>query len=171
MYKLQIKYTHKMKRIFTVIVLFLTLLSCKKTSSPACPYTDSPKTATAAEIAALQAYINANALPATQHSSGIFYTINTSGTATSVGLCSTVYVRYIGRLLSTGAVFENKSTTTVSFTLGEVITGWQKGIPLVGKTGTITLYIPPSLAYGASAAGTIPANSYLIFDVQLIDVQ
>ena len=60
--------------------------------------------------------------------------------------------------------------------LGELIPGWQKGIPLIKKGGEVKLYIPPSLGYGSqnvTSGGVVvvPANSILIFDVQLADVQ
>jgi FKBP-type peptidyl-prolyl cis-trans isomerase FkpA len=54
--------------------------------------------------------------------------------------------------------------------LGQLIVGWQKGLPLISSGGKITLYIPPSLGYGSAAAGSIPANSILIFDIELISV-
>lgn len=52
-----------------------------------------------------------------------------------------------------------------------MIPGWEEGIKLVGKGGKIKLIIPPSLAYGAVPVGTIPANSTLIFDVEMLDIQ
>jgi FKBP-type peptidyl-prolyl cis-trans isomerase len=48
--------------------------------------------------------------------------------------------------------------------------GWQYGLPLIKPGGKILLYLPPSLGYGSSPVGTIPANSVLIFEVQLVSV-
>ncbi|HEY8688210.1 MAG TPA: FKBP-type peptidyl-prolyl cis-trans isomerase, partial [Chitinophagaceae bacterium] len=84
-------------------------------------------------------------------------------------------VTYAGRSTS-GAVFDptpgsGLNHRTATFTLGQVIVGWQKGLPLIRAGGMITLYIPPSLGYGSSPFGSIPANSILIFDIELIDVQ
>ncbi|HAD33478.1 MAG TPA: FKBP-type peptidylprolyl isomerase, partial [Chitinophagaceae bacterium] len=56
----------------------------------------------------------------------------------------------------------------VSFGLDGLIVGWQEGIPLIGAGGKIKLYLPPSLAYGSNANGNIPANSSLIFDIDLL---
>ena len=85
-------------------------------------------------------------------------------------VCNRVTVRYSGRLTS-GAVFDS-NLTGISFTLGQLIVGWQKGIPLIRPGGKITLYVPPSLGYGAAGAPpTIPANAYLIFDIDLVAVQ
>ena len=48
--------------------------------------------------------------------------------------------------------------------------GWQAAIPLIAPGGSITLYLPSSLAYGARAQNGTPANSILIFKIDLIRV-
>ncbi|MFZ6741705.1 FKBP-type peptidyl-prolyl cis-trans isomerase [Undibacterium sp. JH2W] len=62
-----------------------------------------------------------------------------------------------------------------SFTVGagRVIKGWEQGVAGMKVGGKRTLIIPPELAYGAAGAGNglIPPNSYLIFDIELLDVK
>lgn len=86
----------------------------------------------------------------------------------------TVLVHYTGKLPD-GTVFDSsvERGQPFSFTLGEgmVIPGWEQGIEGMMVGGKRTLTIPPRLAYGERGVpGTIPPQSTLIFDVELIEV-
>lgn len=54
---------------------------------------------------------------------------------------------------------------------GQVIKGWDLGVVGMKVGGKRKLTIPPSLGYGQQAVGAIPANSTLIFEVELVDVR
>lgn len=85
----------------------------------------------------------------------------------------TVTVNYIGVLAATGDGFDNSYDRgqAATFPLNQVIEGWQKGIPGMKEGGKRRLYIPAAQAYGeASPSPLIPANSDLVFDVELIKV-
>jgi FKBP-type peptidyl-prolyl cis-trans isomerase FkpA len=124
---------------------------------------------TVAEIADLQAYLTSKNITATQDSRGFFYIITNPGSGVTPTLTSKVTVKYVGTLTN-GNQFDSNNTG-IAFTLNTLIKGWQYGIPLIQKGGSIKLYLPPTLGYGCSSAGAIPPGSNLIFTIDLVDVQ
>jgi len=99
--------------------------------------------------------------------SGLYYVILESGNDNHPTLSSTLNVDYKGYFLD-DKLFDQG--TGVSFSLSEVIDGWQEGLQLIGEGGKITLLIPSALAYGDRQAGIIPPNTVLGFDVTLNSV-
>ncbi len=85
-------------------------------------------------------------------------------------------MNYIG-YLPDGKSFDTSCTRGQPFQLalgaGQVIQGWEQGIPGMKVGGHRRLFIPSSLAYGAQGAGggAIPPNTPLVFDVELVAVQ
>ena len=166
--------------IFLALATTLVFSACMKNKhDTTCPYEPNTQVAPAAEVANLKTWLDANSIPYTQHSSGIFYQIIAPGAGATPTVCSNVTVKYKGTLLN-GAGFDSsyvRDPGGTSFTLGEVIAGWQIGIPLVQQGGSMILYIPPSLGYGAQIKRdqngniVIPANSNLIFKTELVGVQ
>ncbi|MCE3228886.1 MAG: FKBP-type peptidyl-prolyl cis-trans isomerase [Bacteroidetes bacterium] len=101
--------------------------------------------------------------------SGLYYFIQSPGTGTQPSSSSTVKVKYTGTLPD-GTVFDQSSQQGATFSLNSVIKGWQEGIPYFKEGGKGYLLIPSALGYGSQATGKIPANSVLIFEIELIDV-
>ncbi|KAG5123038.1 hypothetical protein JHK82_029775 [Glycine max] len=84
-----------------------------------------------------------------------------------------VSVKYIGKLQKDGKIFDsNVGRAPFKFRLGvgQVIKGWEVGINgmRIGDKRRIT--IPPSMGYADKRVGSIPPNSWLVFDVELVDV-
>ena len=138
-----------------------------------CKYDACAIAAPASEVTQLEAYLSSAAITATKHCSGMYYTIDVAGSGATATACSTVGVTYKGQLTN-GTVFDQRTT---SFQLDQVIEAWTKGVPLIKAGGKIKLYCPPSLAYGSQVIRdpttgntVIPANSILIFEVELINV-
>lgn len=105
----------------------------------------------------------------------------TVGTGTQAVPGSIVSVLYVGKL-SNGTVFDSSAAhgnKPLTFTLGDqsLIPGFQIGVNGMKVGGERLMAVPPSLGYGTQgvtdASGTviIPANSTLVFDVKLVDVQ
>jgi FKBP-type peptidyl-prolyl cis-trans isomerase FkpA len=104
--------------------------------------------------------------------SGLQYEVVTTGDGPMPTEASTVSVFYEGTLID-GTVFDSSYETgdTVSFPLNGVIPGWTEGLQLMPVGSTYMFYIPSNLAYGSRATGPIPANSTLIFKVELLEVK
>lgn len=86
-----------------------------------------------------------------------------------------VTVNYTG-WLKNGTKFDsslNPGRTPFRFTVGagQVITGWDEGIPGMKIGGKRKLTIPPNMGYGNRDMGAIPANSTLIFEVDLLGIE
>ena len=155
---------------FSAVVLFS---SCSKKDMNQCKYDACAIAAPASEVTQLEAYLSSAAITATKHCSGMYYTIDVAGSGATATACSTVGVTYKGQLTN-GTVFDQRTT---SFQLDQVIEAWTKGVPLIKAGGKIKLYCPPSLAYGSQVIRdpttgntVIPANSILIFEVELTNV-
>lgn len=120
----------------------------------------------ALDIEKIQTYLTDSSLTAESTESGLHYIIEEEGTGSYPTVDSTVNVKYVGMLLN-GDVFDEG---TIKAKLGQFIYGWQEGIPLFNEGGSGTLFIPSSLGYGYYSVGSIPANSVLVFDIELIGV-
>lgn len=114
-------------------------------------------------------YIADNNLNAQRSNSGLYYIIEEEGTGTSPATDSNVTVAYKGYLLD-GTVFDQSSTSGISFNLSQVIPGWTEGITYFKEGGQGKLIIPPHLAYGSNGTSGIPGGAVLIFDISLLKV-
>jgi FKBP-type peptidyl-prolyl cis-trans isomerase len=98
----------------------------------------------------------------------------TVGTGPLAETGDTVNVHYVGRL-ENGSEFDNSYVRGTPFTFtagaGQVIAGWDQGVPGMRVGGTRRLTIPPNLAYGLNGRGPIPPNATLIFDVELVSIE
>ena len=168
-----------MKKCFFLFFIIPFFWSCKKASKNECTYKESTLVATSAETSFLDSVLSAGSITAIAHPSGVFYTIDSLGSgSTSGSLCSNLTVKYKGFLLGNTKAFDStREGTTVVLELGSLVVGWQKVLPLIKTGSKVTLYIPPTLGYGAqqqlNGDGdiTIPSYSYLKFNIELINVQ
>ena len=95
------------------------------------------------------------------------------GTGATAAVGDTVSVHYVGTLTN-GTKFDSSYDRGQPYAFrigaGQVIAGWDQGVPGMKVGGKRRLTIPPSLAYGNQAVGSIPPNSTLVFDVELVSI-
>ena len=102
--------------------------------------------------------------------SGLLYKIEKVGEGESPKATDTVKVHYKGTLTD-GTVFDSsyERKEPIEFQLNQLIPGWIEAIPMLKKGGKMEIVLPPQLGYGDRQAGKIPANSTLIFEIELLD--
>ncbi|MCH2022420.1 MAG: FKBP-type peptidyl-prolyl cis-trans isomerase [Saprospiraceae bacterium] len=104
--------------------------------------------------------------------SGLQYEIVKAGNGPKPIATDKVKTHYHGTLID-GTIFDSSVDRgePATFGVGQVIKGWQEGIPLMSVGAKYRFYIPQDLAYGMqSPSPKIPAGSTLIFDVELIEI-
>jgi FKBP-type peptidyl-prolyl cis-trans isomerase FkpA len=145
-------------KYFSILLLFMVFaISCEK-----------EQTQTEKDNDIIINYLAEHNLEAISHTSGLYFQITEEGTGGHPSAYSSVEVKYKGYLTNGDVFDETTGSKTVTFKLSGLITGWQIGIPLLKSGGKGTFYIPSSLGYGERKVGSIPPNSVLIFEIELI---
>jgi FKBP-type peptidyl-prolyl cis-trans isomerase len=140
------------------------------------------------EAKTIEAYLTKNNLKAQKTQSGLYYVIEKEGAGEPTTPGTTMYVNYAGYLLN-GPLFDTSwpdlakannmfneerpyEPLPVNVGMGQVIPGWDEGLMLLKKGSKAKFIIPSPLGYGEGGAGEmIPANSILVFDVEVTDAQ
>ncbi|ROL60863.1 FKBP-type peptidyl-prolyl cis-trans isomerase [Bacteroidetes/Chlorobi group bacterium ChocPot_Mid] len=142
----------KSYNIISLLIIILSLLACSVTDKS--KNTNEPKIVTTP--------------------SGLKYIDLVEGTGATPTNGQTVVVHYVGTL-DNGEEFDSSRRRNQPFSfilgVGKVIKGWDEGLLGMKVGGKRKLIIPPDLGYGSRPAGKIPANSTLIFEVELLDIK
>lgn len=156
-----LKKSLSMKRFCTLILMFVLLsTACNKDKQ------------SEVDRDLIEGFLSENNIEAEVTDEGVYYVITEEGSGeTNPTLSSTVEVKYKGYLLDGNVFDETTGSSTIEFPLTNLIRGWQIGIPLLTKGGKGTFYIPSELGYGDQQVGTIPRNSVLVFDIELVDFE
>lgn len=105
--------------------------------------------------------------------SGLIVEDITIGNGIEIKSGDTVKMHYLGKL-SSGEKFDSSYDRNEPFTtkigVGQVIKGWDEGVPGMKVGGKRKLTIPPALGYGEKGIGPIPGNATLVFEVEAVDV-
>ena len=142
-----------MKKLITFALLLVLIAGCK----------DDDKDYAVIDEKIITDYLAANNIEAQRDDSGLYYKIINRGTGVITPF-NTVEAAYTGTFID-GESFD---AGTATFSLGRVIRGWTIGIPKIGKGGKIQLFVPSALGYGSKGQGAVPANTVLLFDVEVL---
>jgi FKBP-type peptidyl-prolyl cis-trans isomerase FkpA len=171
--KINLPFINKMNRILLLcLLLWMGIAGCGKNVS----IEQQAQVQATIDSGIIHKYIADNNLTGVAKEAkktGEFYIIDTLGTGTGLFTNSTlVTVGYSGSLLGSATPFITTTGFNPSFTLGQVILGWQIGIPYAQKGGTIRLIIPSGYAYGPypQPEYNLPANAILDFTIKLYDI-
>ncbi len=171
-----------MIRALALMAFLVVLAACSKDDDPATPSTPVVpppewKTgityvdATNAPQIQIDRFVAANDMDTVQTPSGLVYQIDEPGGAEKPTLSSRVTAHYRGYLLN-GRIFDQTdSRGPRAFPLSGVIPAWKEGLQKIGRGGRMWMVARPSLAYGSQASQQIPANSVLVFEIQLVDFE
>jgi FKBP-type peptidyl-prolyl cis-trans isomerase len=104
--------------------------------------------------------------------SGLQYEVVTEGKGNSPKATDTVKVHYKGTLID-GTEFDSsyKRNEPAEFPVNGVIKGWTEALQMMKPGAKWKLTIPAELAYGEAGRPSIPANSVLVFEVELLEVK
>lgn len=158
----------RMKHLALLLAgIALTATACLKSTNTSNTVQDQYNT----DTKLIQDYLTSHVITAQQDSlSGIFYRIDSIGTGINPKPGDTIQVKYTGKLL-TDSIFQ-KMDTAVTFILNQgLIPAWQICIPKIKAGGGIDIYSQSYFGFGGVAQQGIPANSVLIFNVQLLNVR
>ena len=102
---------------------------------------------------------------------GLQYRVIKEGEGDSPSQTDRVKVHYAGKLID-GTEFDSsyERGEPTEFGLNQVIKGWTEGLQLMKVGSKYEFFIHPKIAYGSRPRPTIPANSVLIFEVELLDI-
>lgn len=126
-------------------------------------------------IAKGKAYLEENAKKAgvTVTESGLQYEVVTAADGPKPKAEEKVRVKYKGTFID-GTEFDSTEKSNggepVEFMLNQVIKGWTEGVQLMGVGSKFKFTIPAELGYGDRDVGPIPANSTLLFEVELLGI-
>ena len=126
------------------------------------------------DVRSIDKHLEKNGIVAIEDPSGLRIVVENPGSGLFPVLTSKLTVKYVGKFMN-GAIFDRSDLNSAglpqpfSSPLSGLIEGWRIAfMKYIAKGGKATLYIPSGLGYGRNATGGVPANSNLIFEVELI---
>ena len=152
------------KRILGVFVGVSMLLFA------ACKKNDVVTLTAAQEDDAIKAYIAKKSWTAQSTPEGVYYVTDVAGTGATPLLTDYVNIKFKGYLLDE-TLISNSKDSAIEFRVNELIQGLQIGLQKFKVGGKGKIILPSALAFGAQSSATVPANSIMVFDIELVSAQ
>ena len=160
-----------MKRLSTLGLILIVLSACSPAPDTQTPTTDMTMSN---ESNAGQVFLEANAKQegVIVTASGLQYLVMQSGSGKTPGPTDTVSAHYHGTFIE-GSVFDSsvERGAPLNIPVNGVISGWTEALQLMQEGDKWKLFVPSELAYGKNGVGPIPADTALIFEVELLEVK
>ncbi|PST84365.1 hypothetical protein C7T94_06540 [Pedobacter yulinensis] len=115
-------------------------------------------------------FLQKKGLTATKTAANFYYIVLQEGTGERVREEHIAKVKYAGRIVD-GEQFDSNSEGYETSTIGGDIPGWRKMLALMRVGEKVRVFIPSALAYGGAGQGTIPPNTALDFDMEVVSVK
>jgi len=162
-------------KIFIAIVAVITVVSCIEPVNPSFDRTE------ASELSELSEYIDTlqqRGYDVDTTDLGVYYVVTQASDGPYPVEGDTCVLKYVGFLVSNGAVFGNSYSNTVDSTMTyimgdtQVIPGWIDGMKVVNEGSIVYLIIPSSLAYGSNGNNyNIGPYEALVFRIDMLDIK
>ncbi len=147
-------------RKLVAVALTVITVGCASAVTPAAPLVN----------AAIHPSLGVDLAEFTRTADGLYYKEVTVGTGAEAAANSRVTVAY-RLILANGTQVDSSAGLPIRLARDPIIKGWKLGIPGMRVGGSRILVIPPDLGYGWREVGAVPANSTLLFRVQLLRVE
>lgn len=158
-----------MKYFYSILILSCLIGSCSKETNDGIDQKQHQ-----IDVAKIRSFLVENNIQADSTGSGLYYIVDyTQDTLpnTYPNSNSIITVNYRGYLMSDGKIFDEANNVSFDLSTRKLIQGWLEGIPKFKQGEKGRLFIPSTLAYGSESNARIPANSNLIFEIELTKVQ
>lgn len=155
---------HNMKYFFYTIVSALFMMGCSKEESL------SPEEQLIKDTQIIEQYLKDNNLTAQKTTSGLQYIITEPGTGDNPTATSSAKLKYKGYFTNKDQFDGTIGNEVIVFDLSKnLIAGFKESVFLLKRGGKGSFLLPSYLGYGNKDYSKIPANSVLIFDIELVD--
>lgn len=151
----------------------LALLLLAAPSFAYCQNAATSATVPMSEEKTLLEYFAKNHIKAQKTEGGVYYTMTKKGDGATIAKGQTVSIMYTGKFLD-GRTFDSnvgRNPLQVNAGARQVVAGMDEPLSIMRKGTKCTIYILSPLGYGAQQRGPIPANSTMVFDMEITDVK